>query len=224
MFPSIFKREFSQKPLIKKYQKYRNIGKKLNENILKQCIDERSIQKSSQLLGISEGKTLVFESEEEANFLFDFNVFESEVDGKTAFRRYQEQQPKLSKIKTEILNAFPLNYLSLFKVTEVNPTEASVSLSNLLGEPKQVQIIDLGLSQTGQPGLLIFTRIIPFADFSMTSGMFAIFPAHSEKTLLKRYKSKMKKVKSNKESVQLFVTFFKLNRTEGLEISTLQLN
>ena len=221
MFSPLFKTEFSQKPLIKKYQKYRNIGKKINENILKQCIDEHSIQKSARLLGISQGKTLVFESEEESNFLFDFNVFEDEIDGKTAFFRYQEQQPNLSKIKTEILKALPLNYLSLFKVIEINPTEASVSLSNLLGEPKQVQIIDLGLSQTGQPGLLIFTRIIPFTDFSMTSGMFAIFPAHSEKTLLKRYKSKMKKVKSNKESVQLFVTFFKLNRTEGLEIHTL---
>ncbi len=111
-----------------------------------------------------------------------------------------------------------LNYLSLFKVIEVNPTEAKVCLSNLLGEPQQVEIIDLGLSQTGQPGLLIFTRIIPFSDFNMTSGMFAIFPNSSEKTLLKRYKLKMKKVKSNKESVQLFVSFFHLNRTEGLEI------
>ncbi|MGK7894945.1 MAG: hypothetical protein AB4372_15325 [Xenococcus sp. (in: cyanobacteria)] len=114
-----------------------------------------------------------------------------------------------------------MTWLSPREVIEVNPTEARISLENLLGEPKQVQIIDLGLSQTGQPGLLSLTRTIPFSDFSMTSGMFAIFPAHSEKTLLKRYKSKMKKVKSNKESVQLFVTFFKLNRTEGLEIHTL---
>ena len=119
MTSPFFKPRFLHKPLVKKYKKYRQLSRNLTGDILKQFVEHKSIQKAVQIMGIREGQTLVFDSEEKMSFLMDFNLFEYEVDGQTAFTRYREQKPKLSTIKTEILNPLPLNYLSLFKVAQI---------------------------------------------------------------------------------------------------------
>jgi hypothetical protein len=50
--------------------------------------------------------------------------------------------------------------------------------------------------------------------------MYALFSEVSERSLLKKMKIMMRKVKSDSESVQRFVAFFKLNRKEGLMTKT----
>jgi len=120
----------------------------------------------------------------------------------------------------EILTAQSLSYTSLFKITETDPVNATITLSDLLNNNQELKIININLSRTAYPGLLIFTRIEPFADFNASSGMFALFSGDSERSLLKKMKIMMRKVKSDVESVQRFVAFFKLNRKEGLMTKT----
>jgi hypothetical protein len=54
----------------------------------------------------------------------------------------------------------------------------------------------------------------------MYSGMFCAFHQSYERALLKEYKSKMKKVKSDIESQQRFMAFYKLSKTKGIETMT----
>jgi hypothetical protein len=220
MFTKFFQGDETQKSPIKKYKQYRNIGKDLSQKILEKFTDEQSLLVVSKLLGIRQGKTLVLDSEEELNFIMDFSLFEYQAKGKTFLQRYKEETPELNEKEADIIEAKLLSYTSLFKILETDPAHASVTLGDILNDGKPVTILDINLSRSARPGLLIFTRIVPFSEFNMTSGMFCLFPENSERNLLKRYKIMIKKVKSEIESVRRFVAFFKLNRTEGLEAKT----
>ena len=221
MFTSWSKADKDQKIRIRKYQQYRGNAQKLSEKVIEKFTDNQSLKVVGKLLGITEGKTVMLDSEEELNFVMDFSIFEYQVEGKNFVQRYQEDETaKKTEIEMEILTAQSLSYTSFFKITETDPVNATVTLSDLLNNNQDVQIININLSQTAYPGLLIFTRIEPFADFQASSGMFALFSEVSERSLLKKMKIMMRKVKSDSESVQRFVAFFKLNRKEGLMTKT----
>ena len=221
MFTSWSKADKDQKIRIRKYQQYRGNAQKLSEKVIEKFTDNQSLKVVGKLLGITEGTTVVLDSEEELNFVMDFSIFEYQVEGKNFVQRYQEDETaKKTEIEMEILTAQSLSYTSFFKITETDPVNATVTLSDLLNNNQDVQIININLSQTAYPGLLIFTRIEPFADFNAASGMYALFSEVSERSLLKKMKIMMRKVKSDVESVQRFVAFFKLNRKEGLMTKT----
>ena len=221
MFTSWSKADKDQKIRIRKYQQYRGIAQKLSEKVIEKFTDNQSLKVVGKLLGITEGTTVVLDSEEELNFVMDFSIFEYQVEGKNFVQRYQEDETaKKTEIETEILAAQGLSYTSLFKITETDPVNATVTLSDLLNNNQELKIININLSQTAYPGTLIFTRIEPFADFNVSSGMFALFSGDSERSLLKKMKIMMRKIKSDSESVQRFVAFFKLNRKEGLMTKT----
>lgn len=221
MFTSWSKADKDQKIRIRKYQQYRGIAQKLSEKVIEKFTDNQSLKVVGKLLGITEGTTVVLDSEEELNFVMDFSIFEYQVEGKNFVQRYQEDETaKKTEIEMEILTAQSLSYTSLFKITETDPVNATITLSDLLNNNQDVQIININLSRTAYPGLLIFTRIEPFADFNAASGMYALFSEVSERSLLKKMKIMMRKVKSDVESVQRFVAFFKLNRKEGLMTKT----
>jgi hypothetical protein len=221
MFTSWSKADKDQKIRIQKYQQYRGIAQQLSEKVIEKFTDNQSLKVVGKLLGITEGKTVMLDSEEELNFITDFSLFEYQVEGKNFVQRYQEDETaKKTEIEMEILTAQSLSYTSLFKITETDPVNATVTLSDLLNNNQELKIININLSQTAYPGLLIFTRIEPFADFNVSSGMFALFSGDSERSLLKKMKIMMRKIKSDSESVQRFVAFFKLNRKEGLMTKT----
>jgi hypothetical protein len=220
MFANIFQKSNPEALLIKKYRKCRNNAKELSQTILEKYTDGQSLRVVSQLMGIRHGKYLMLDSEDEMDFLMDFSLFEYKLDGKSFLDRYKEENLELDEYESEIIDAKLLAYTSLFKIIESDPSSATVLLRDLFNELQEVKFLDVNLSQTSIPGALMFTRIVPLQDFNMTSGMFCIFPANSEKYILKQYKSKVKKVKSDTESVRRFITFFKLNRIEGLEVRT----
>ena len=150
------------------------------------------------------------------DFVMDFCLFEYQINGKNLWQRYQEEVAAPSEIEAEIIQASLLAYSSLFTILETDPEHGSVTLLDLFNDGKEIKIIDINLSETAEDGFIIFTRIIPFADFNMTSGIFCVFPENAERSLLKKIKIMMKKVKSEMESVKRFVAIFKLNKKIGL--------
>jgi hypothetical protein len=220
MFKNIFRGQSSENLLIEEYRKYRQGAKELSEIILQKYTDDRSLTVITQLMGVRHGKSIIMESEDEMNFLMDFSLYEYRVEGKNFVERYQAENPGLTQATSQIIAAKLLAYTSLFKITATQPSNSIITLSNLLDDLQEVELLDINLSRTATPGHLVFTRLLPFGNINMTSGMFCIFPSSYEKALLKEYKSKMKKVKSDIESQQRFIAFYKLNRTKGIEART----
>ena len=220
MFNIFSRPDKNQKILIKKYRKFTDTAKALDEKISKNFAEQETLIAVGRLMGIVTEKTFILESEEEINFVMDFSLFEYQVDGKTYVQRYQEENHQLDENEAEMLQANLLSYTSLFKILEADRVNATVTLGDLLNQGEEIKIININLSKTAKPGILMFTRIVSFPDFNMASGMFCMFPENSERSLLKQVKVMMKKVKSDVESVQRFIAFFKLNRKQGLEVMT----
>lgn len=210
---------FKDRDIISKYKKYREVGKILNQKILDRFINREVYLKSGKYLGIVKRGTLVFNNELESVALMDFAINEFHVKGKNAAMLYREKAVMENHIEMEILDALIESSTSLYKVTDVNRQNKRINLYDVINDNvSSIEIIDIGLSQTVNPGSLFFTRIVPLADFNMTGGCgFSFFDDLGE-FLLKESKRLARNVKSSNESIKKYVAFFKLYKRYGREM------
>ena len=204
--------------IIEKYKTYRKIGMELNHKIMDTCLDRDVFMKSARLLGIVRGDTLIFDSEGEMGVLMDFALNEYRVNNKNAIEIYREKIGWQNEIEKDILDALLSSYTSLFKIISVSEAENTLLLNDILNKKDNIKLIDIAFSKSAIPGLLLFTRLVSFKDFNMTSGVSFAFPGDLEGYLLRRYKKLSKKVKSDSDSIKRFVSFFRLNKINGIEV------
>jgi len=204
---------------LNQYKQLRSVGMRLSEEIPKTYGLKESLPAIIRILGIGQGQQLLLESEEEINFMIDFYLHEFLSNGRTMLERYRADRSDLEPIEITYLDAAKASYTSLFKVTNLNPTESSLTVIDLLSSSDQpLSVINVNLSKTAKPGYVIFSRLLPNEQFNSFSGMCAVFGAGRDRELLKRYKVMKKRIKSDRESVQRFVACFKLNRVLGVTI------
>jgi hypothetical protein len=181
-------------------------------------MDNQALQSVGRIFGVSQRNKMLLENEEERNFIMDFLLNEYQQQGQTFIQRYLHEHPELAGPEAEVLEGYLNSYISLFKIVATNPKNSTLTFANLLQDQPEIEIVNINLSRTAIPGLLIFSRVTPMKDFNTLSGMFAIFNSIPERTILKQTKVLMKKVKSERESTRLFVAMFKLNRQQGLSV------
>jgi hypothetical protein len=204
--------------IIEKYKTYRKIGMELNHKIMNACLDRDVLMKSARLLGIARGDILIFDSEDETSVLMDFALNDYRVNNKNIIEIYREKIGWQNEIEKDILDALLSSYTSLFKITSISEAENTLLLNDILNKRDNIELIDISFSKTAIPGLLLFTRLVSFKDFNMTSGVSFAFPGDLEGYLLRRYKKLSKKIRSDSDSIKRFVSFFRLNKTEGIEV------
>lgn len=204
---------------LRKYKKYREIGKELNHKIIDRFIDRDIMLKSGKYLGLVKRDALIFNSELESTALMDFAINEFETNGKNAVQLYKEKVMLENDIEGEILDALLKSYTTFCKITDIKRKRNTLILTDLLNincEP--IEIIDIGFSQTAAAGFLMFLRVVPFDDFKMTGGIGFIFYGDLEEYLIKEYRHMAKLVKSSNDSIKRYVAFNKLYRRHGIEI------
>jgi len=204
--------------IIEKYKTYRKIGMELNHKIMDTCLDRDVFMKSARLLGIVRGDTLIFDSEGEMDVLMDFALNEYRVNNKNAIEIYREKIGWQNEIEKDILDALLSSYTSLFKIISVSEAENTLLLNDILNKKDNIKLIDIAFSKSAIPGLLLCTILVSFKDFNMTSGVSFAFPGDLEWYLLRRYKKLSNKVKSDSDSIKRFVSFFRLNKINGIEV------
>jgi hypothetical protein len=196
---------------------YRKIGKELNQKMIGYCIDKDSLTNSAKLLGIPiKGNTMIFDTEDEMSVLMDFALNDYCANKKNALNIYQEKIGGQNEIEKEILRSLLLSYTSLFKVISISGN--ILWINDILNKKSGIKLIDINFSKTGIPGMLLFFRLIPFKEFSMTSGVPFAFNDELEDFILKKYNTLSKKVKSGSNSIDRFVSFFKLSKNYGIEV------
>lgn len=214
---------FKQKSLapLEKYRIYREVGMKLNHKVMNKCLSSDAPMESGKLMGIVEGDTLIFESEGDTSILADFSLNEYRVNGQTAIEIYKEKFGGRNKVEKDILNALISSSTSLFKVISVYLDRHSILLEDVLKPRKRIELIDIGFSQTAVLGQLLFIRLVEFNDFNMTSGISFAFSREAEGYILDRYRkisARNSRENLGNDSMTRFISFFKLNKTLGLEI------
>jgi len=115
------------------------------------------------------GNTLVLQDMDEIDVLTDYCIYDYRENGLNAISRYMVKSPPvLDSDEYVVLKAMSESFYTLVQVEHVLPG-VGVRADDLLGE-KQFLIIDLGFSKTAIEGLVLATRLLSFADFTMTSG------------------------------------------------------
>lgn len=205
-------------PLIKKYKKYRRVGQDLNNRVHDVGLKKEAFEEATALLGIREGKTIILDHEDDIAAVVDFALNDCRWQGKTAMERYQEEVGGKTAVERELLAGMLAARTSLFRLDSVRTAARTLTFTDLLAaDSEPVTIIDIGLSETAVPGILMFFRLVPLADFNMSAGMGFVFPPQKTRYLLRQHKVIMRKVNSEDTAVQRFVAFFKLNQRFGLE-------
>lgn len=206
--------------IVKKYKKYRQISRDLNDKIFETCLDRDILLKSARLIGIARGDILILDSEYETDILIDFALNDYKVKKQnTVVEIYRDKVGWENEVEKEILDAFISSYTSLFKITSISKAENSLLLNDVFNKKNNnIKIIDIASSKSAIPGILLFLRIIQFEDFNMASGISFAFTGDLEKYLLKKYKTLSRHVKSDDDSIKRFVSFYKLSKTDGIEV------
>ncbi|OPH54982.1 hypothetical protein BC351_30135 [Paenibacillus ferrarius] len=90
-------------------------------------------------------------------------------------------------------------------------------LNDILSDSDEpIKIIDISLSNNTISSPLIYTRVLDLEGFSMTSGLGFVFSIDHKDYILNRSRKMLKKLKSGDTSLDNFVTYFHLNRSDGI--------
>lgn len=201
-----------------KIKEYKHIRKRLVE-IHHRIIDSltgKNILQTARVIGIVENKTIVFESELEQDALMDFAVYRQMDSGKSKIAEYVATNANIDEDEENLLKAMIETKTMLYEVIEVNRIDKTIKLKEVLNNSGIFTVVDLGMSETIDENVLIFTRLIHLETFSITSGLIFTFKHEHLEYLKKRSRKMMKKIEAENDSDKRFIAFFKLYRRDGI--------
>jgi hypothetical protein len=203
---------------IEKYRTYRKDGQELNSKLL-DFLDEDTLMESARFLGMTVEDTgeeiLYHEGELDMAVQSDFALNEYQVDDKTAVDRYYKEQRWETQVEREILDGLRQSYTSLFETVTVNPEDRTLVLKDLLREDSLIELTDFRLSETAEPGSLLFFRPVQFDDLAITSGFMLPFRNKHKDHLFTVNRKVISKTESRPESVRQFYVFYTLYQNYG---------
>ena len=171
---------FKKKPqtdnqeLLDRYRHFRSVGRELNLTLVKQ-LPKVAVPECGKKLGLYKAGTLILNNDDEIAILYDYCLYHYRRGGKNAIERYMNNSPpEPDSTEMAILVAMMASYHSTFKVIDIHP-HLGVSLQDFLSN-NIINLIDISLSETGFPGLVVTGRILPFVDFHMSSGTLIPLP------------------------------------------------
>jgi len=155
--------------ILARYKRMRSIGRKLNK-VLPEYVSKEGIEAAGRKLGLWVRGTLVFDNEDEACVLMDQAIHGYFKDGKNAVDRYvAERPPKPGSDEEPLLAALQRVFFSLFKVTEIVAGVGARVLDIL--RDREHFMADVNLSRSAVVGGIMASRVVPFEDFIMTTGV-----------------------------------------------------
>ncbi len=207
---------FKEGEIIKEYRKYRDLSNRLVVKIINAYIDQSVLHYTGNIFGIVKNNQIITRNFREKHALVDFTLFDYKINGKSFIANYHN---KVAENEREIWENLLNAYSSFFKVKDVLRNEHVIILQDFLNESQMdFKLIDINLSQTILPKMLLFTRLVPFNDFKITSGVNFAFRNDLEDILLKEYHSLAEKITYDDPAIKRFISFFKLNRKYGMNV------
>lgn len=201
------------------YERYRAVGKELHSKILDAYSDRELILNSADALGLeTDGDDIFYDFESDMTVHYEFMIYEYLLDGKTAGERYYEEEKWERDIERTILEATLNADTSLFQIDAINESNRRLEMTDLLSDRGEISVLDMNLSLTGEPGILLFFRPLQYDEFTITSGVSFPFPKDEKDRLRTEYEDRIDPVNSTSQSLQRFTTFYDLFRDYGIQV------
>lgn len=210
---------------IRAYQSLRQTGKEFCGKLLK-VIPKDVFVSTAQELGLWKSGILVGD-EGDTDILADRMIYDRRWDGRSCVEHFEGESAGmgLSEMEDRFLAAMKTARFSLFTVRETHPGSHSV-LSDRLAEIRSGQpqptlaLIDLGLSQTGVPGMLLATRLLTGDGFYMTSGVSFPFTGDRERAIVAYLREKEFGYRKRRLDLpeNYSLCFYRLHRRFGVDV------
>jgi hypothetical protein len=158
---------------IEVYKSYRATGMELANKILQLSEgNKKEMIFAGTLLGFWNGNTMIWGSDDDMDVMMDFSIYENNSLGLKLMDKFYESDVELNGMEEELLEGMMNAHPSVFEIKSIDQPNFIVTLTNLLdSQDTEYQLMDLGFSQTGRTGMVIYTRLIPLQDINMTSGV-----------------------------------------------------
>jgi len=168
--------------LLDRYQRWREVGRDLNL-LLVQRLPKDAVPECGKKLGIFKAGTLILNHDDEIAVLYDYCLYHFRRGNKTVIDRYLEQSPPAAdSLEMTLLQAMTRVRFSMFRVMAITPRQGAVLRDLVQGDT--IDLIDLGLAETGTPGSLLLGRLLPLPGFHMSSGTLIPVPEPASLVLI----------------------------------------
>jgi hypothetical protein len=156
-------------PILARYKRLR--GSPSLTSILLKSLSKQSIMDSTKRLGLRKKMLISQGYLREMEVLLDYCVYSYSKGGRNAVERYLEGvAPAKESDHGMLLEAMLFSYYSIFQIKDFE-RGAGVTLFDLL-RLQNLLLLDIGLSSTAVRGMMFAGRVLPLADYFMTSGAF----------------------------------------------------
>lgn len=181
---------------------------------------------TAQELGLWKSGVLIGE-EGDTDILADWMIYDRRWDGRSCIEHFEAKNAgrEMTENERRFLAAMKTARVSLFEIREAHPGSHCV-LSDRLAEIRSgqtqptLELIDLGLLQTGIPGSLLATRLLDAGGFCMTSGVSFPFAADKERAIMAYLREKEFDYRKRRldlpENYSLY--FYRLHRRFGVDV------
>jgi len=128
-----------------------------------------ALDEGGRKLGLLRNDIFVFDNEEDTAVLMDYCLYHVRRNGRNAVEQYcLDHPPAPGTDESACLRAMQAAIHSLFRVDAVEPGVA-LAVTDLATDA-QYLLVDIGLSQSAKPGVLLLSRLLLFEDFAATGG------------------------------------------------------
>ncbi|WP_143083012.1 tetratricopeptide repeat protein [Salibacterium qingdaonense] len=204
--PEVVKQRREQR---ERYQDFRQTGVQLHGDMFSYLIEQRgprTMRDIGDRLGVPFEDDAVFDKDAIA----DTGIYDEVLDGRPLIRQYDAQHEEDGN-RRAVLDAGLRSHASLYEVTGGSRIDGLVRLRDVFGGGEWT-IIDTNFSKSAAKGDILFARLLPFDDFSMTSGVFFLFP-EAHRSVIER------RVARHKSTAKAFQEAYRLYRSEGYGVN-----
>lgn len=201
---------------LEQYERYRTMGQQLHGRILDACVDHGAILDSADVLDIErDGQAVLYEDEVEMTVHYEFLLHEYRRNGQTPVDRYYEEQRWETEAEKRFLEAVRNADTSLFGILAVDDARNCLTVTDRMNGQEGTTLTDVGLSDTVEPGIQLFFRLVRCDGFNMTSGITLPFPADEDGRVLREYEKRSPQFDAQSATAQRFAAFYHLYREYG---------
>jgi len=156
------------KDAVARYKRLSPHRLQLNNKLVSR-LSRSTLDRGAKELGILRGDSFVFDNEDQMSVLMDYCVYDVYREGRNAVDQYLcQSNDDLDSDEMVLLRAMQHATYALIAVRHVE-SGVGCNVRNLFTQESQL-LIDIGLSKSAKPGLVIATRLFDFGDFVTTSG------------------------------------------------------
>ncbi|MDC1105403.1 hypothetical protein OAT16_01780 [Prolixibacteraceae bacterium] len=174
-------------------------------------LSSQQIINSAEMLDLWKSNSLTYKEEEDKIIFFEFSFYEKLSSKGSQISQYKEEND------SAIASLMSKSIHSLYEVISCNRETNEVILKDLIDEDVTITLIDINLSHSNASGLLFYTRLIPFDNYFISTGVTLTFSKEdANKALLQKSKIELKKRRklSSREQYQwAYLAYIKYSRS-----------